>query len=228
MPNARLMGPGRMTPQPQDLTDPNTFAAMQPKGLTETVAKGGAALDQGTQDIINQELARANTNDTGQLMRGVNESGQGLIRNQQGGNSLGMSTPSDFYSTMEQRGREAVANTSSEIERNLQLTNPLRRSNDLALAAGNLAKSETLRYNNWVLKNKQNLQALQLKQAQEAASSGFLGSILGLVGAAGAVALTIGTAGAAAPLTVPMIAGAAGAGLGVGQAAGGAINAATH
>ena len=87
-----------------------------------------------------------------------------------------------------------------------------------AQASANFAKSESLRFNNWTLKNTQALQKLQLEQAKQAAQKTWLSSVLGLAGAgvgAGVGFFAGGPAGAAAGAGLGMsVAG------GAGQAAG--------
>lgn len=204
----------------------NWLVNNRPSGMTETQAIGNNALDAGTQGGIENQLALGAykpgdssyvANDSESLLKGVGDS-KGLLGNASSGNSMGMSTPEDFSTALAKRSQDAVANTITGIKREQDFTAPMRLAKHQADASGSLAKSEQLRYNNWVLKNQQFLLKTQTEQAMDAAKAQALAGLLGGIGSVvGGVAGGIvgGPAGAAA--------GAAGGGaLGgaIGKAAG--------
>lgn len=179
----------------------------------------GVNLDSGTQGLIEGQMARGAYNpggytahDTDQLMEGVGKD-YGLI-GKPSGNSMAIAGADDFYDSANARSRDAIAGTVNRIRANDQFMEPMRRAKQQADASANIAKSESLRFNNWVLQNKQQLMKLQLQQAQEAQKKSFLGSLLGLGGAivGGGIGLAVGgPAGAVA---------GAGVGMGLGQGTG--------
>jgi hypothetical protein len=202
------------TTAPQTVDDvANQLKAMRPTGPSETLAEGSRALDEGTQGLIEQQAARGLIgNDSAQYMQGVGQD-YGLI-GKPSANPAGMTLPSDFEDTLTQRSQDAVAGDVQRIQAADKFMEPMRQGQQLARAAGNFAKTESLRFNNWVLKNQQELQRKQLQMLKDAQSKSFLSSVLGLIGGVGggvAGFVIGGPAGAAA---------GAGVGLGLGGATG--------
>lgn len=189
---------------------------MRPTGLTETLAEGMRPLDEGAQGLIEKQAAQGlvgNDMDSALRTAGVGDD-YGLLGKPSGG--MAMASPDDFNETLNARSRDAVAGTANRIEASERFLSPMRQAKSLSQSSANLAKNESLRFNNWSLKNVQALQKAQLQQAQEAAKKGVLSSILGLGGAvvgAGVGFAVGGPAGAVA---------GAGAGLGVGSGLGAA------
>lgn len=187
----------------------------------EALAEGMRPLDEGTQGLIEGQMAKGMGYDNTNYTEGVGND-YGLIG--KSSPSMGMNHPDDFYDVMDSRGRDAVAGTVSRIQANDNFTAPLRQAKQAGNAASNFAKTENLRFNNWTLKNTQHLQKLQIEQAAGAARKGTLGAILGIAGtvvgaavggAAGFVGTGFNPAGAVAGAGLGM-----GIGSGLGQAAG--------
>lgn len=199
---------------PQTIDDyANQLKSMRPSGPSETLADGSRALDEGTQGLMEQQAARGLIgNDSAQYTEGVGND-YGLL-GKPSGSSMGMTLPEDFNEGLNQRSRDAVAGTVQRIQAADKFMEPMRQGQKLAQAAGNFAKNENLRFNNWVLKNQQELQRQQLQMMRDAQSKSFLSSVLGIGGAivGGAAGFMVGgPAGAAA---------GAGVGLGLGGATG--------
>lgn len=203
----------------------NWLVNNRPSGMTETQAIGNHALDAGTQSGIEQQLQSGAykpggsnyvADDSESLMKGVGDS-KGLLGNPSTGNSMGMSTPEDFSIALAKRSQDAVANTVVGIKRQQDFTAPMRIAKHQADASASLAKTEQLRYNNWVLKNQQFLLKTQAEAAMDSAKAQALAGLLGGIGSVvGGVAGGVvgGPAGAAA--------GAAGGGVLGGAIANGA------
>lgn len=176
------------------------FAQAQPN---DPLPEGGAILSAGGQNIINNQLSQATTDNTGDLMQGVGMAANGLLKDTPTDMSLGRVglNQEGFNSVLQQRNQNSVAGTANSIQKSLEMSDPLRRAAYENTAAQSLAKSEQIRYNNWTLNNQQLLAKAQLAQAQSAAETNFLSQILGFAGAAvgaGIGGLVGGPAGAAA------------------------------
>lgn len=191
--------------QPQTVNDLATqLASMRPG--PEMQAEGSHPLDDATQGLIETQAARGLIgNDSSQYTQGVGDD-TGLI-GKPSGNSMGMALPSDFYDSVNARSKNAVANTAQQIQKADKFMAPMRQAQLQAQAAGNFAKSESLRYNNWVLKNQQELLRQQLQMLKQAQSKSFLSSVLGIGGA---------IVGGAVGSLIPGVGTAAGAAVGLG------------
>lgn len=168
------------------------------QGPEETLMEGQRGLDQGTRDLISQQL-QTGTDTNGLVsngLMGVQEAGsfgQNLTNEAAALSGVGGQGAID---AIQSKSKASVADRYNQMKREQEYSSQLGVSDSLAQGGKNLGQFENLKLGNY----QQKMQALEMareraRQIEEERNS-VLGSILGIFGTIGG-ALIAGPAGAA-------------------------------